>query len=67
VLGHSFFEYLLEDDLHALAHSGFHVQFDVVFEVVSRGQVPPFSLETHNLPDTIGKVCTPSNEKRRIV
>jgi hypothetical protein len=53
VLGHFFFEYLLEDDLHALAHSGFHVQLDIVFELVSRGQVSPFSLETHNLPDTI--------------
>jgi len=53
VLGHFFLEYLLQNGFDALADSGFHVQLHVVFELVSRGQVSPFSLETHNLPDTI--------------
>jgi hypothetical protein len=53
VLSHLFLEHLFEDDLHALADSGFDIQLHVVFELAFRGQVPPFSLETHKLPDAI--------------
>jgi hypothetical protein len=52
-LGHLLLEHLFEDGLHALAYSGFDVQLDVVFELAFCGQVPPFSLGTHKLPDTI--------------
>jgi hypothetical protein len=52
-LGHLLLEDLFEDGLHALAYSGFDVQLDVVFELAFCGQVPPFSLGTHKLPDTI--------------
>jgi hypothetical protein len=54
VLRHLLLEHLLEDGVHPLAHSGFYVQLDVMPKiVVFRGQVSPFSLETHKLPDTV--------------
>lgn len=55
MLAHLLLEHLFEDGLHAPAHSGLYIQPAVVMLkiVVFRGQVPPSSLETHNLPDTI--------------
>src|SRR5215213_7779949 len=50
----SLLEHLLQDAFDALAHSGLYVELDVKLELVFRGQVSPFSLETHNLPDAIG-------------
>jgi len=57
VLCHFFFEHLFEDGLHALTDSGFHVQLEVMLELMLLwAQVPPFSLETHKLPDTIRRL-----------
>jgi hypothetical protein len=54
MLGHLLLlEHLLQDGLHALTDPGLYVQLDVMLELMLLlGQVPPFSLETHNLPDT---------------
>src|SRR3712207_791308 len=54
VLGHLLLEHLLKNGLHTLAYSGLDIHLDVMLKLVFLGgQAPPFSLETHNLPDAI--------------
>jgi hypothetical protein len=54
VLSHLLLEHLLEHGLDASSHSSLHVQLEVTLELMLLWvQVPPFSLETHKLPDTV--------------